>query len=476
MKPLSLSSILLLAIAALAHGDEPAAIPFDVAKAKKVLEARRSAALANTLDAYKTVGKQKAAWDKFVERAMRDQVEAMHGPEWDRVVARAREKEWIAMAVEAGCDDPMVRYLHAKLATGPSEEIASRNATLEEAVKALAASKYPDLLKIDAWLALISAWRNAERFQDVTQDEKKIIAPALDEALKLLAKACANRKPNQHDQLIQFCQLIYEHGMKAGESKKWFDRLRNDVFGTLERNDLIAHVVTGMFLVEYAWEARGIGIAATLTPAQLNGFRERLKDAEEHLTRAWELDNECSAAATAMIQVCMGANNDRDDMEAWFRRAIAADPLNLRAFEAKMLYLHPKWHGSEKEMLEFGRQILKAGRWDYAHPLVALTVYFDLIGARRAPAYFRQRTDIWKEVESIIEEVRKRYPKSPTGASTYLFVAWRSERNAKQASEYVKAAQDSGADLPIGLFKSPLRLHQALDWLKESLEEGEKDK
>jgi hypothetical protein len=476
MKPISALWIFLLAIVATAHGDEPAAIPFDAAKAKKVLEARRSATLANTLDAYKSVGKQKAAWDKFVERAMRDQVEGMHGPTWDRVVAGARAKEWIAIAVEAGCDDPMVRYLHAKLASGPSEESDSRNATLEEAVKALAASKYPDLLKIDAWLSLISAWRETKRSQDLTQDEQKIIAAALDEALKLLAKACANRKPNQRDELIQLCQLVYKHGQKAGERKKWFDRLRNDLFGTLERNDLIAHVVTGMFLVEYAWEARGTGPGAKLTPAQVDAFRERLKDAQEHLTRAWELDNECSAAAMEMIQVCMGANNDRDEMETWLRRAITADPLNFKAFEAKMLYLHPKWHGSEKDMLEFGRQILKAGQWDYAHPMIALTVYFDLIGSRRAPAYFRQHPDIWKQVETIIEEIRKRYPMSPIGASTYLFVAWLSERNAKQASEYVKASRESGANLPIGMFKTPVRLRQALDWLKESLEKGDDDK
>lgn len=469
MKPISLLCVFILAVAAI-RAEEPTAIPFDAAKAKKVLEAKRAATLANSLDAYKTVGKQKAAWDKFVERALRDQVDGLHGPEWDRVVLRARAKEWIAMAVEAGCDDPMVRYLHAKLASGPSEEITSRNATLEEAVKALAASKYPDLLKIDAWLALISAWREAERFQDLTQDEQKTVAAALDAAVKLLAKACANRKPNQRDELIQLCQLVYKLGQKAGDGKKWFDRLRNDVFGTLERDDLIAHVVTGMFLVDYAWEARGTGIAATLTRAQVDTFRERLKDAEDHLTRAWELDNECATAAVEMIQVCMGANNDRDEMETWFRRALAADPLNMRALQAKMLYLLPRWHGSEKDMLEFGRQIVKAGQWDYAHPIVALTAYCEEAKLRRPPEYFRKRVDMWKEVESIIEEIHKRYPNSPTGATTYLYVASLSGRNAKQASEYVKAARESGANLPVGMFGTPIRLQGALDWLDESLE------
>src|SRR5207237_2917732 len=125
---------------------------------------------------------------------------------------------------------------------------------LQEAVKTLAASKYPDLLKIDAWLALISAWQG-EHLQDLDPDERKIVNDALDAALKLLAKACANRKPHQRDQLIHMCQLVYKNGHRFGQGQKWFDRLRNDVFGTLERNDLIAHVVTGTYLIESAWEA-----------------------------------------------------------------------------------------------------------------------------------------------------------------------------------------------------------------------------
>lgn len=465
--------LLVVVFAVPVRGEDLPPLSYDAAKAKKVVEAKLASTMEITWDAYKAVGKRDRKWDRWVELAMKAHAEAMHGPEWDRWLKRAQYIELVATAIEAGCDDPMVRYFNAKMATHTLEDLEKHCEQMHEAVKTLAASKYPILLKIDAWSSDISVWHEKSRLENLSKDEEKTVIESLDEVLKLLAKACGERKAAQRDELIKSCEFVYQNGHKVGQRAKWFERLNADVFAKLEKDDVVANTVTGTFLVDHAWEARGIGVASTVTPAQFQLFSDRLKEAEERLTRAWEQDKECAAAASKMITVCMGREHKRDVMETWFSRAVEADPTYLAAYRAKQNYLYPKWHGSEKETLEFCRQIMKLSEWDAGLPMVALSAYRELAGLQGAPAFFRKRPEIWIELVAILNEMRKRYPKSALGASLYLYFASLSGRSASIANAYIRAAGENGTDLPLGMFGTPVQLAQALDWVKEN---AEKDK
>ncbi len=108
----------------------------------------------------------------------------------------------------------------------------------------------------------------------------------------------------------------------------------------------LLHTVEGQFYTDYAWDARTGAFANEVTAQQFQRFRERLKLAAAALEKAWQLDNKNSAAATSRITVAMGQQEKRADMERWFDRAKQADPNNLAAYRAKMMYLEPKWGGS----------------------------------------------------------------------------------------------------------------------------------
>jgi hypothetical protein len=90
----------------------------------------------------------------------------------------------------------------------------------------------------------------------------------------------------------------------------------------------------GTFYVNYAWQARGDGPGATITPKGSGDFADRLKIAGELLTRASDLDPDFPDPATEMLSVVMGEGGDRDTMEKWFKRAIAIDPDNRTACES----------------------------------------------------------------------------------------------------------------------------------------------
>jgi hypothetical protein len=197
-------------------------------------------------------------------------------------------------------------------------------------------------------------------------------------------------------------------------------------------------------------------------------FTDRLAEAERRLTTAWDLDHDCEPAATAMVGVCMGLGKDRETMETWFRRAVAADPSRTEVFERKMQYLQPKWLGSAEGLVAFGRQAARLGAWDAALPMLLLQAHHDLappVGAKR-DAYFR-RAEVWADLGPVLEEIRKRHPKSPRGASMYLYFAWQCDENPAKALTYVRAQT---VPLIVGYFSSPIHVDAALDWAKAKAE------
>lgn len=452
-RPLLLAVLCLAALAPVAAGDE--AIPYDAKKAKAITDRDRAWVETTTRTAYRTVGRRDPKWDTDVEAAFRANLDRLYAPVWARPVADAKFRTALQFAGEAGCDDPLVGYLRLRYPSRPAdaEDVDERHEPdFLTAARALGASKYPPTWKARALLDAI-ALRSIE-----TKDREA----CLDELFKLLATAAKDKDPSARRELVELCDTTHRNGAPIGKRKAWFDRLETEVLAGLPKTDPMPHVCAGKFLVRYAWDARGGGLANTVTPAGGKLFNERLTEAEKRLTAAWEADSECAAAAAEMVTVCMGLGRDRGTMEKWFRRAVAADPAQLDVFDRKMNYLHPKWHGSANDLLAFGRAAAKLGQWDTALPLYLLQAHRQAAppGGREQEDYFRN-ADVWTEVGPVLEEIRKRHPNSPLGASAYLYYAWQCERNAAEALQYVRAQT---VPLSVGLFPSNVLVAAAEAW------------
>ncbi len=106
-----------------------------------------------------------------------------------------------------------------------------------------------------------------------------------------------------------------------------------------------------------------------------------------------------------MISICMGRSYGRATMEHWFTRAMLANPDNLRACEAKSVYLYPQWFGNETDALEFGRECLKSGTAGNRIPIVLVDVHDRLAAnSHDKDAYYAQ-PGVWSDIDAVYKKL-----------------------------------------------------------------------
>jgi hypothetical protein len=180
-------------------------------------------------------------------------------------------------------------------------------------------------------------------------------------------------------------------------------------------------LVQGDFFIDYAWEARGNGVASTVTPAGWRKLKARLTEADKALVEAWRLQPDDPIAPTLMLKVELGLRGDRQEMEKWFERAMKADGNNKEACEAKMNWLDPKWHGSLEEMLAFGRACRDTKNARAGIPLLLAHAHYRF--GRTLPEdqdvkYYRTK-EVWNDIRSVHEAYLQQNPLDHTNRSFY---------------------------------------------------------
>lgn len=188
--------------------------------------------------------------------------------------------------------------------------------------------------------------------------------------------------------------------------------------------------ITGEYLTEYAWQARGGGTANTVTSTGWQKFGDRLRQARTAFETAWAADQKNTFAAAGMITVCMGDGSGRAEMEKWFSRALEADPGNFDACGRKLLCLEPKWGGSPSAMILFGRELTRrpADPRAVRIPVALVNAHWTLATLQRDgdqpdPAYFADNPDAWDDVTRVYETYLKKVPGSRYHRTRYAVVA-----------------------------------------------------
>jgi GNAT superfamily N-acetyltransferase len=446
------------AIVAPAMSQDSPPIPFDEKKSKTFKEQERSQRLKSTLDAYRTVGSRNAKWDAIVEKALIAGVDQEGECELARSAALKRFQDHLDQAIQAGCDDPLVRHFYVRFVHA-SNDISKRASV--GMVRALDASKYPEARKAQAWLNAAMVCQSESEGVKPSEADLKTMDECFQSAVKLLALSAKDTDRSLRKDLAMALHAAHDLGSRTGRRKQWFDQIETEILAKLPKDDPFPHLVRGTFYIQFGWDARGIGLADTVSEEGWKKFRERLGEAEQNLTAAWGLDKECAGAAAGMITVCMALGHPRETMEKWFIRALEADPNLPEAFAGKFTYLLPRWKGSGEELLAFARQVAKAGRWDVAFPMLLIQAHNDL--AKTSGDFRRYLLRNWDEIEGVLEQLRKHHPTSPLGASHYLYFASTVNRGGDKANAYVLSAKGK---LPRGEFRDMPALEKAIEWAK----------
>ncbi len=177
----------------------------------------------------------------------------------------------------------------------------------------------------------------------------------------------------------------------------------------------------GDFYINWAWSARGTGWANTVTRQGWQLMSDRIGKAHEILTDAWKAYPKDAAIPTMLITVELGGDGKQQKMEEYFQAAIADNPAFYAAYHKKMYFLQPRWHGTVRDVFEFGIQCVKTDRWADRIPLV-MPNGLELIADQQPEIY--AAPGVWKAVSGVYEEFLKRYPSSCGYRTKYLQAAY----------------------------------------------------
>ena len=110
--------------------------------------------------------------------------------------------------------------------------------------------------------------------------------------------------------------------------------------------------------IAYAWEARGGGVAATVSDDGAHLFIQRIQDAQALLESALKLGAPDAAAYKSLLTVARARGLEREQVNQWYEEGKKLTP-NYFALHVEMAeYLRPEWHGEPGEVEAFANQLV----------------------------------------------------------------------------------------------------------------------
>lgn len=392
------------------------------ARLEKSKEAELSWQFFKAISAYGKNGTADPKWDDDAKKGIRLMIEG------DASGARAL----LQKAADSGCTDPMASFMLGKALerTGGDREAAGR--FFKIAFQGMQKPGFPVYFRLwaavrgyqDIWTA--SSYKlhaaHAEHFDQETIIDLNAFEKYAHPAWNIIER---DKVPPRlmRDLAMRYLDMGLSNMQQGNDRKERFDQL----VARMEKwypDNPASLVLTGSFYIDYAWDARGTGFANTVTAQGAQLMRERLLQAEKALTKAWQMDSSDPKPASLMIVVAMGLSRERDFMEKWFGRAIAADPDFDEPYLGKLAYLEPKWLGSAKELLQFGRQCFSEGNWYAGHPFILPLAHQRL--AEHDENYPKTNA-FWADVQRVYQPWLRVRPNDNQKRSRYCYFACESE-------------------------------------------------
>ena len=371
-----------------------------------------------SVEEYKRSGKTHATWDAHALAAIEAYAQARSTPSDSEpkpeIIAEIGREA--SAAVTAGCDDPLVRYLHARYAMilkpGMTDAILAES--YGTVAKAMESMPYSPLRKAYASL------RAAEELHlSVTNFPLQLI--------ELRRSGVHHVNETLHDRMMppheasDICSVLWSI---CGNNKMMIRQIDETVLPTLDKfwaDYGFTYLLKGRVYIRKAWDARGGGYAPSVTEEGWKEFKAQLDLSEKALRKAWALDQKDANIAVSMLTICLGKSYPRREMELWFKRAMDIDPACFEAVQSKALYLEPKWLGSAQEVLQFGTECVASTRWKGKVPVILAGIHDSLCGyldENDQPRYW-QDPAVWKDLQRSYERFFELNPKNVSYRHNY---------------------------------------------------------
>ena len=372
------------------------------------------------VEPYEKAGHTSPKWDEPAKHALAEfaRVRALcvaSNEAWGMIIATN-----CTAAVNAGCDDPMIRYLYIRFPMNPTNSAMAFTDAFCQTAKDMQKSTYPPVRKFYAATRALNQifytyGTNASRqpvWGEITPLASQSVVAALNDKTMPAREAYEIAK-----------ETLYWAG---GDTNNY-----QQTYGCIEKplvenwpDDYTIWLLKGTAYIQMAWHARGSGWAYTVSDKGWEHFSERLATAQEALEHAWKLNPKDPEIAHQMITVMLGQGGGRNRMELWFDRAMALDPNDYNACSKKLYYLEPKWYGSREAMLDFGRECVQNTNWCGRVPLILVDAHWNYchgyIDKSERTNYWKQ-PGVWPDIKSAYDRF---FQLNPNAAGFREYYAW----------------------------------------------------
>jgi hypothetical protein len=375
--------------------------------------------LKTTVDAYNHAGFSNKAWDDPARRCLTQFAHSLAGDvdstgPWAEIISTNA-----ALAVNAGCNDPLVNYVFIKFSMAQTNSREAFETAFCKTVRDMDNSMYPPIRRFYAaaraldqiyYIYGTNSSRRPEHFEMLENMFGRLEESLRDrtmpasEAYEIskLALQLTSGSENNHQTMYRI--------IEAQSFKNW-------------PSDYRPWLLKGNYYVDAAWKARGSGTADTVTSEGWVGFSNNLVIAHEALEHAWKLDPHQSEIADEMITVTLGQGGGRDQMELWFNRAMEVDTNDYTACYKKLYYLAPKWYGSAEAELAFGRECVQSKKWGGKVPLILADAHSEIDSYYKDAAKddYWKRPEVWADVQASYDRF---FELNPDDTGYYHNYAW----------------------------------------------------
>jgi hypothetical protein len=392
-------------------------------------QARLDWNLKTLVEAYKTKGNTDPAWDEPARLALtefaRVRSQSLESDEswWEIIATNCAE------AIKYHCDDPMIAYLYNRFSLSQPSNPKALTDVFCKAAQDMQQSSYPSIRKFYAWqragdqvsytygygqdippdILRMGIWQQAETdFLDAISDKTMPPEEAYDASHEILE---IWRGDNDHYNNLY--QSIEKQTLSHGSGDPVFLLLKGEVY------------------TDKAWQARGSGYADTITKEGGKLFKQDLALAAKALTKAWRLNPNDVRIPLQMLTVELGQGEGREQMELWFKRAMALDANDYDACLKKLTYLEPKWYGSADNMLNFGRECVENKDWGGRVPMILPVahdrIYSQYIDKSEQANYWKQ-PEVWPDIQAAFDRFFELNPEAIGWYHNYAWYAYHSEQ------------------------------------------------
>ena len=213
----------------------------------------------------------------------------------------------------------------------------------------------------------------------------------------------------------------------------------------------LASYVRGLYRIRVGWNARGSGLANTVTERGWQVFAEQLRLAHGDLERALQLEPKQPYAATALLTVARARNLPLAHMQAYLGAALEADPGHLPAYQMALEYLKPKWHGSNEAAFGFAANAKALRPEDPAMDALALDLQDEVMRAARDKRTYLRQPAVQQLLASTRARLLTHFPRDVWLRETYFKLSVLAEQPDLELGESLAKEGNAYACFTLGV-------------------------